>query len=89
MAQGVKIDIEKVKGAISGQGIKVAEALGVHQFSLYRKLKKDDPRFSLDDLNKTCAFLGRDAADFLEFFPFSNGDQAERVNKKGLRGEGS
>ena len=71
MAQGVKVDIEQVKGAISGQGVEVAGALEIHKFSLYRKLKKDDPRFSLSNLNKVCTFLERDASEFLESFPLN------------------
>ena len=81
MAQGVRIDIEKVKGTISGQGGQVAEVLGINKFSLYRKLKRDAPRFSLGDLNKVCAFLDRNASEFIEFFPLSNGNQTD---KKGI-----
>ena len=76
MAQGIRIDIEKLKGALSGQGVVVAKALGIHQFSLYRKLKKSDPRLSINDLNNICNILDRDAQEFIEFFPL-NGRKKE------------
>jgi DNA-binding Xre family transcriptional regulator len=75
MARGVRVNIELLKGAITGRGVKVAEALGIHSHSLYRKLKRDDPTLNFQDLNKICAFLGRDAADFLEFFPLPDKEQ--------------
>jgi DNA-binding Xre family transcriptional regulator len=72
MASGVRVNIALLKGTISGHGREIAEQLGIHSHSLYRKLRRENPTISLHDLNKICEILSRDAMDFLETFPLES-----------------
>jgi len=68
MPKGKRINVEKVRREIVADrlGVKIANHMGINRFSLYRKFSTG--KLTLDDLNKICAYLGRDVAEFLDEF---------------------
>lgn len=63
MAIGIDVDLEKLRGAIPNK-TKLAGHVGIARYSLYRKLKGVQ-KLNFEEFNLICAFLGRDAKDFL------------------------
>lgn len=62
----IKIDLEKLKGALSKQQAQIAEAAGWRLNTLSRKLN-GHLGLSLDDLNKICRVAKREPAEFIIF----------------------
>ena len=60
----LKVDIEKLKGALYGKRSRVAEFMDIHPESLSRKLKLDSS-FRIEDLNQIAIALNRNASDFI------------------------
>ncbi len=58
------IDHEKLRGAIWGHRRQIAEALGLHETSVSRKISGRQ-NLTLDELNTIAGVLRRDASDFL------------------------
>ena len=65
--RGLKIDMDRLRGAVSGRGVQLAECLNIHQTTLSRKLRGGIP-LTLDELNEIARFLSRDTADFIVDF---------------------
>jgi DNA-binding Xre family transcriptional regulator len=81
---GVKIDMGELRDAVKRRGIELAEWMGIHKFSLYRKLGQS--QIGLDDLNEICYFLGRDAKDFLVYREITSEDiKAKREKRETLK----
>jgi len=71
----VKIDMGELRDAVKRRGVKLAELMGLHRFSLYRKLGQS--QIGLPDPNELCFFLGRDARDFLVFYEITEKETKE------------
>ena len=65
--RGLEIDMDRLRGAVSGRGVQLAERLSIHQTTLSRKLRGGIP-LTLDELNEIARFLGRDTEDFIVDF---------------------
>ena len=63
MIVGIDVDLEKLRGAIPNK-TSLANSLGIARYSLYRKLHGKQ-KLNFDEFNQVCAFLGRNAKDFL------------------------
>ena len=76
--KGVKIDYERLKGAITGArlGVKLAEHLGIHKVSLSKKLN-GHISIPLEELNVIAKFLDRNTMDFLTEHEMNNGSSSE------------
>lgn len=61
-----KMDLERLKGALSKQHAQIAEAAGWRLNTLSRKLN-GHLGLSLDDLNKICRAAKREPAEFIMF----------------------
>ena len=61
-----KIDLERLKGALSKQQAQIAKAAGWRLNTLSRKLN-EHIGLSLDDLNKICQAAQREPAEFIMF----------------------
>ena len=75
MATGIKIDIEKLRGALHGKSMHLAEKLGIHQTSFSRRLRVG---ISIDDLNELCHYLSRDAQEFLVTYQTTDKEMQKR-----------
>ena len=64
--KAVRIDIERLKGALSRRQTEVANKIGLTLNTLSRKLN-GRVKFSLEDLNKVCLAISREPAEFLIF----------------------
>lgn len=60
----LKVDKQKLKGAIWGKRIKIASFLGIHPDSLSRKINGKQP-LTIEELNEIASYLNQDAKEFL------------------------
>lgn len=58
------IDWERLRGAVQGKQIEIAEKVGISQPTLSLKLRKQR-KISFDELNKIADALNRDTIDFI------------------------
>ena len=58
--KGLKVDLERLRGALTRQGVRKAEHLGIHQVTVSRKLHGVQP-LTIDDFFEIARFLSRDA----------------------------
>jgi transcriptional regulator with XRE-family HTH domain len=66
---GLKIDLEKLRGAIKNKAA-LADRIGIGRASLYRKLN-GEVKMTLDDLNEIAHLINRNAEDFIVRFDLS------------------
>lgn len=64
----LKIDSQKLKGAIWGKRAKVASFLGIHPNSLSRKINGKQP-LTIEELNEIASYLNQDTKEFLKEVP--------------------
>lgn len=61
----LKIDKQKLRGAIWGKRTKVASFLGIHPNSLSRKINGKQP-LTIEELNDIASVLSQDTIEFLQ-----------------------
>lgn len=61
----LKIDKQKLRGAIWGKRAKVASFLGIHPNSLSRKINGKQP-LTIEELNDIASVLSQDTIEFLQ-----------------------
>ena len=80
------IDRERLKGALWGQHLTVAESLGIHKNTLSRKINAKRG-LHLEELNQIAETLGRDTTDFLKVVEVSPSDQEWFTSEEWQKGE--
>lgn len=66
MTRTIKVNLIYLRGLIRhGQGKRIAEKLGVHRYTLSKKLN-GDRSFTVDELSDIAVFLGVNADEFVE-----------------------
>jgi len=60
----LELDLMRLKGFLSQKQRRAAAAIGIHENTLYRKLK-GEREFSMSDLNKIAMFLKCNTMEFL------------------------
>ena len=79
MAKGVRIDIEKLRGALYGKTKDTATKIGINPVSLTRRLMRP---MSLEELNEICHSLNRSVYEFLEDYETTDEEMVERRKKR-------
>ncbi|HIE29499.1 TPA: XRE family transcriptional regulator [Candidatus Poribacteria bacterium] len=73
----LKVDSQKLRGAIWGKRAKVASFLGIHPNSLSRKINGKQP-LTIEELNEIASYLNQDTKEFLKEVPEKDNIQAFR-----------
>ena len=62
----ITVDLEKLRGALSGKQTAIAKKIGMTQGALSHKVNRRRP-ITLDELNQIAEILERNTSDFLVF----------------------
>ena len=60
----LKVDRQRLKGAIGGKRAEIASFLGIHPNSLSRKINGKQP-LKMEELNEIASYLNQDTIEFL------------------------